>query len=401
MIIVQLALRSLWNRRSTVVLTVLGIGVSVALLLGVQSLRQDLRSGFANTITDADLIVGARRGPVNLLLHSVFHLGDATAEVSWDTYRKVAAHPQVAWTIPLALGDSHRGFRVVGTNADYFEHYRYGAQRTLVVAQGRRFAAPFEAVLGAEVARSLGYRPGQSLVLSHGLGEGGLADHDAQPVVVVGILRRTGTPVDRSVHVPLQALQAAHGTAGIAPAPESVTAFIVGLRDRVAAFQIQRDINTWRGEALLAILPGVTLQQLWELVGSVETALSVVSAFVVFAGLLGMVTALLASLNERRREMALLRAIGARPWQVAGLLMSEAGLVGLAGVVAGLGLLRIGLWIGAPWLEQRFGVALQGTTGGMELGLALAVVIAAALAGALPAWRAYRNTLADGLSLRV
>ena len=401
MIIVQLAWRSLWNRRSTVLLTVLGIGVSVALLLGVHSLRQDLRSGFANTITDADLIVGARSGPVNLLLYSVFHLGDATAEVSWETYRKVASHPQVAWTIPLALGDSHRGFRVVGTSDDYFEHYRYGAQRALALAQGRRFSAPFEAVLGAEVARSLGYRLGQSLVLSHGLGEGGLADHDAQPVVVVGILRRTGTPVDRSVHVPLQALQAVHGPAGTASSPESLTAFIVGLRDRVAAFQIQRDINTWRGEALLAVLPGVTLQQLWELVGSVETALSVVSAFVVFAGLLGMVTALLASLNERRREMALLRAIGARPWQVALLLMSEAGLVGLAGVVAGLGLLRIGLWVGAPWLEDRFGVALQGGTGGLAWALALAVVLAAVLAGALPAWRAYRNSLADGLSLRV
>lgn len=402
MIILRLAALSLWNRRSTVLLTVLGIAVSVALLLGVNAVRNDLRTGFANTISNADLIVGARSGPVNLLLYSVFHLGDATADVSWQTYRKVAAHPQVAWTIPLALGDSHRGFRVLGTTTDYFAHYNYGQQRALAFAQGGAFAGVYEAVLGAEVARSLGYTLGQSLVLSHGLGEGGITRHEGQPVVVVGILRRTGTPVDRSVHVTLQAIEAMHGAQGANLEPDSITAFVVGLRDRVAAFQIQRDINAWRGEALLAIMPGVTLQQLWQVVGLVETALYVVAAFVVFAGLLGLLTALLTSLNERRREMAILRSVGARPVHVALLLMSEAGLTGLAGVLAGIGLLHGGLWVSAPLLEQRFGIALVGAGAGwVELWLAVGVVVASMLIGAVPAWRAYRNTLADGLTLRV
>lgn len=402
MIILRLALLSLWNRRGTVLLTVLGIAVSVALLLGVNTVRNDLRTGFANTISDADLIVGARSGPVNLLLYSVFHLGDATADVSWQTYSKVAAHPQVAWTIPLALGDSHRDFRVLGTTGDYFAHYKYGQQRSLAFAAGRGFNGAAETVLGAEVARALGYQLGQSLVLSHGLGEGDITRHEGQPVVVVGILRRTGTPVDRTVHVTLQAIEAMHAGPGASLEPESITAFVVGLRDRVAAFQIQRDINAWRGEALLAIMPGVTLQQLWQVVGLVEIALYVVAGFVVFAGLLGLLTALLTSLNERRREMAILRSVGARPAHIAVLLMSEAGLTGFAGVLVGIGLLHGGLWFAAPLLEQRFGIALAGEgVGTVELALAVAVVLASVLIGAVPAWRAYRNTLADGLTLRV
>lgn len=402
MIILRLALLSLWNRRGTVLLTVLGIAVSVALLLGVNTVRNDLRTGFANTISDADLIVGARSGPVNLLLYSVFHLGDATADVSWQTYSKVAAHPQVAWTIPLALGDSHRDFRVLGTTGDYFAHYKYGQQRSLAFAAGRAFDGASEAVLGAEVARELGYKLGQSLVLSHGLGEGDITRHEGHPVVVVGMLRRTGTPVDRTVHVTLQAIEAMHAGPGASLEPESITAFVVGLRDRVAAFQIQRDINAWRGEALLAIMPGVTLQQLWQVVGLVETALYVVAGFVVFAGLLGLLTALLTSLNERRREMAILRSVGARPAHIAVLLMSEAGLTGFAGVLLGIGLLHGGLWFAAPLLEQRFGIALAGEgVGTVELALAVAVVLASVLIGAVPAWRAYRNTLADGLTLRV
>ena len=402
MIILRLSWLSLWNRRGTVLLTALGIAVSVMLLAGVNKIRSDMRTGFANTISDADLIVGARSGPVNLLLYSVFRLGDATANVSWTTYRKVAAHPQVAWTNPLALGDSHRGYRVLGTSEDYFAHYRYAGDRQLVMAQGRAFTDESEAVLGAEVADTLGYQTGQAITLSHGVGEGSFNEHAANPVHVVGILKRTGTPADRTVHVSLQTLEAMHDAVGADLTPESLTAFIVGLRDRTATFQIQRDINEYRGEALLAILPGVALQQLWEVAGVAESALLVVAAFVVFAGLLGLLTALLTSLNERRREMAILRSVGARPSQVFVLLMSEAALIGLIGAVLGLAALHGGLAVAAGWLESRFGVYLLGNgLTSFELNLAGAVVLASLCVGAIPGWRAYRHTLADGLTLRI
>ena len=134
--IVHLTWRSVLNRRLTVALTVLSVALSVALLLGVERLRTNARDSFANTIAGTDLVIGARSGPVQLLLYSVFRIGNATNNVSWKSLQAVAAHPQVAWVVPLSLGDSHRGFRVLGTEPGYFERYRYGRGRGLAFRDG-------------------------------------------------------------------------------------------------------------------------------------------------------------------------------------------------------------------------------------------------------------------------
>ncbi|HRX89662.1 MAG TPA: hypothetical protein P5528_09475, partial [Steroidobacteraceae bacterium] len=147
--ILTLAWRSLWNRRTTALLTIFAIAVSVALLLGVQKMRTAARDGFANTVSGVDLIVGSRSGPLNLLLYSVFRVGDATANVTWPSYQLVARHPDVAWTIPISLGDSHQGFRVLGTTTDYFEHYRFAGDRQMTFTAGKPFADLYDVVLGA------------------------------------------------------------------------------------------------------------------------------------------------------------------------------------------------------------------------------------------------------------
>lgn len=416
----SLALRSLLNRRTTALLTVFAIAISVALLLGVQKLRVAAKDSFANTVSGVDLIVGARSGPINLLLYSVFRVGDATANVSWETYQKIARHPDVAWTIPLSLGDSHRGYRVLGTSADYFRHYRYAGQRELAFAAGRPFSDLYDAVLGADVARQLGYRLGQEIVIAHGLGAVSFAKHDDKPFRIVGILARTGTPVDRTVHVSLEAITAIHidwqsGTQALPGqrvsadearaldlTPDSITAFMVGMRSKVMTFTMQRAINEYRLEPLIAIIPGVALSQLWQLVGIADTALMVVAAFVVLAGLLGMLTAILTSLNERRREMAILRSVGARARHVFSLLVLEAGLLAAAGVGLGVALTYGLIAAARPLLADRYGIFVQITgLNGYDLALLGAIVAAALLMGSLPAWRAYRNTLSDGLTIRV
>ena len=418
--VLNLALKSLWNRRTTALLTISAIAVSVALLLGVQKLRTAAREGFANTVSGVDLIVGARSGPLNLLLYSVFRVGDATANVSWASYQKIARHPDVAWTIPISLGDSHRGFRVMGTDHSYFEHYRFGGTRELRFESGGPFHDLYDAVLGADVARTLGYRLGDSIVIAHGVGNVSFAEHKDKPFRIAGILAPTGTPVDRTVHVSLEAITAIHidWQSGMqAPegfrvsadearlrdlTPDSITAFLVGMRSRVMTFTMQRAINDYRQEPLLAILPGVALSQLWELVGIADTALMVIAAFVVLAGLLGMLTAILTSLNERRREMAVLRAVGARPRHIFALLVAEAGLLASVGVAAGVCLTYLLLLAGRPLLERRFGIFV-GVSGlsALDLEILGTVVLAALLMGVLPALRAYRNTLSDGLQIRV
>lgn len=417
--ILGLAGRSLWNRRATALLTIFSIAVSITLLLGVERVRSEARASFANTISGTDLIVGARSGDLNLLLYSVFRIGNATNNVNWSTYQEIAARREVAWAIPISLGDSHRGFRVMGTSADYFAHYRFARGRGLEFSAGVPFGDVFDAVIGADVAHQLGYEVGEQVVLAHGLGATSFMQHDDKPFVITGILQKTGTPLDRTVHVSLEGIEAIHadwqsGTrirgAELTPeqvraadlTPKTITAFLLGLKSRATAFRLQRSINEYPAEPLSAVLPGVALQQLWDLVGVVEIALLTVSGFVALGGLLGMLTAILTSLNERRREMAILRSVGARPWQIFALLVSEAGLLAGLGVALGTATLYLLLALGAPLIEARFGIFVElGLPGAFDLAVGAIVVGAALLMGLLPAWRAYRNALADGLTIRI
>lgn len=416
--ILRLAVRSLLNRRLTAGLTVFGIAVSVTLLLGVETLRTEARNSFASTISGADLIVGARSGSIQLLLYSVFRIGNATNNISWQSYRAIAARPDVEWTIPLSLGDSHRGFRVLGTDQGYFRHYRYARGRALAFAEGKPFDDVFDAVLGAQVARSLGYRLGDPIVIAHGLGQEGFSRHDDKPFRVAGILEPTGTPIDRTVHVSLAGIEAIHidwQGGGLVPGlsvtadavremplrPQAITAFVVGLKSRLAIFSVQRAVNEYRREPLLAILPGVALQELWDLMGTAEAALAMISVAVVAAGLLGMLTALVSTLNERRREIAILRSVGARPAHVFGLLLAEALLLTVAGAVAGLALLYAVLLAARPLVEASYGLFLRiGPPDGWTLAILGAVVVAGLAAGTVPAVLAYRRSLADGMMVR-
>ena len=417
--LLMLAAQSLWNRRLTSALVVLSIALSVALLLGVERLHTQTRTSFANTLSGTDLIVGARGSPINLLLYSVFRMGDPTNNVRWSSYQAIAADPLVAWTVPLSLGDSHRGFRVLGTTPAYFQHYRYGRSQPLRLAEGRPFAEVFDAVLGAEVADRLGYRLGQSVIIAHGAAEVSFALHDDKPFQVVGILARTGTPVDATVHIRLDGMEAIHADwRGGAPmpgmrlsaeqvrqldlTPKTITAVLVGLQSRTTVFRVQRQINEFPAEPLLAILPGLTLQQLWTVLALAENALLVISGLAVLVSFTVMLTALLTGLNERRREMAILRAVGAGPGHIFALMLGESLTLALSGALLGVLLLQAGLLLAGPLLEARLGLVIAGwPPSPHELILLAAVIGGGLLAGLIPAWRAYRYSLADGMTLRI
>ena len=398
----RLALCSLRNRWTTATLVVATIAVSVALLLGVQMIRKAGKESFETALSGTDLLVGARTGDVNLLLLAVFRIGDATANVSWNSYRKIASHPDVAWTVPISLGDMHRGFRVLGTTSEYFVHYRYNDGRTIRFTAGGPFDGPGDAVIGADVAQALHYRSGDTITISHGTGAASFVQHDDHPLRIAGVLARTGTPVDRAVHVSLEAIATIHAEgASQQPAPDSITAFLVGMRSKAMTLTMQRAINTYRAEPLTAIIPGVTLGTLWKLVGTADRALTIISGFVVVAGLLGMMASILAGLNERRREMAILRAIGARPHHVFGLLVAEAGLLVSAGVLFGA-VLGLGVLAAAkPIIAARFGIEIALRAPGItELWMLAAIVMAGLTTGLVPAARAYFNSLGDGLQLK-
>jgi putative ABC transport system permease protein len=403
MIIFRLALRSLVNRWLTATLTMLAIAVSVMLLLGVEKVRTGARQSFADTISGTDLIVGARSGALNLLLYSVFRVANA---------------PDIDWIVPISLGDSHHGFRVMGTTGEYFQRYLYRRTHRLEFARGKSFADLFDTVLGADVAAQLGYNVGDRMVVAHGLGSIGFLEHDDKPFQVSGILAKTGTPVDRTVHVSLEAIEAIHvdwQSGARIPGqnisaddvrrmnlqPKAVTAALIGLKSKLAIFGLQRAINEYRAEPLSAILPGSTLQELWGLLGTAETALAAVSAMVVLTALLGMVTMILTTLNERRREMAILRSVGARPATVLGLLVAEAALLVMVGAGLGIVLLYAALAGLQPYIDRVYGlhIGIEALKPSEWKSLG-GVVLAGLLGGLLPALRAYRLSLADGMTVR-
>ena len=418
MIILRLALRSLANRWLAALLTILSIALSVMLLLGVEKVRTGARQSFADTISGTDLIVGARSGSLNLLLYSVFRIGNATNNITWKTYQDIAGRPEIDWIVPISLGDSHRGFRVMGTTPDYFRLYRYRHGKALAFASGGPFADLFDAVIGADVATELGYKTGDKIVVAHGLGSVSFLEHDDKPFHVSGILAKTGTPVDRTVHVSLAAIEAIHvdwqsgaripGQSISADEvrqmnlePKAITAAFIGLKSKLAAFRLQRAINEYPEEPLSAILPGAALQELWGLVGTAETALSAVSGMVVVTALLGMVTMILTTLNERRREMAILRSVGARPMTILSLLVTEAGVLTFLGVVLGTVLLYGALLLLQPFIDRTYGLHLAvDPPSADQLTILGAIVVAGFVAGLLPALRAYRLSLADGMTVR-
>jgi putative ABC transport system permease protein len=419
----RLAIRSAWNRRGTLALIFASIALSTALLWTLEGLRRDLRHSFSQAVSGTDLIIGPRAGAVQLMLYAVFRVGGATHNISMDSVRAVAAHRAVAWTVPISLGDSYRGHPVLGTTTAYFEHFAYGDRQALELASGRPFSGTldglYEAVLGAQVAEHLGHRLGDRITLSHGLVAAPGSEHADKAFTVVGILQRTGTPVDRTVHVSLQALEALHldwvGGApmpGLRIAPEDarkfdlepkqVTAALVGLKSRAAVFAVQRSVSQHTGEPLMGVMPGVALDELWEAVGVGERALRAVSALVAVVSLAGLVATVLAGLNERRRELAVLRAMGAGPRDVLWLLMLEGAVVTAAGAVLGVLVALVGQALAGPWLQQHAGVLLQwGSPALTQWAVLGAVLVAGMLASLLPAWRAYRLSLADGLSPRL
>ena len=417
LVLLRLAFFSLKSRKVTTSLTVFSIALSVLLLVGVDRIRQGAQEGFSGTLSQTDLVVGARGGSLPLLLYAVFHIGTPANDLSYASYEHFRDHPAVQWTIPFSMGDSHHGYRVIATDANFYEHYRYHRDHSIDFADGTRPEAIFDAAMGSEVAERLGYHVGSKIVLSHGLESVSILKHADKPFTVVGILAHTATPVDRAIYITLYGEEALHidWADGTPPAlgkeiPASkihkedlhikdISAFLVRTRSRVDTLLLQREINTYRDEPLTAIIPALTLQELWSLLGYADVALSLVSGAVLVVGLLAMLIALYTALNERRREVAVLRAIGFQARQIFALFVLESTLISALGVALGLAAAYALLWLARTPVEAHFGIplAMVGFSSRVSL-YACMVVLAGALLGCVPAIRAYRNGLIDGLN---
>jgi putative ABC transport system permease protein len=453
----NLAKQSLLSRKTSVLITVVALTISFAMLFAVEHIRTQAKQSFQRTVSGVDLIVAARSSQINVLLSSVFGVGANANGITLDTYSKWASDKRVAWTIPMALGDSHKGFAVVGTDNRYFEHYRYANKRSLDFIEGDKLAFAYDIVIGADVAETLRYRKGDSITLSHGLGEVSFSHHHDFPFYISGVIAKTGTPVDRSLYVHLSALenihvkphasafsalsrtqtptsieskqysndhvedkhdehghddheghehdhsddhhhakrkQAPRSTQSIDSLPQAtqISSFMLGLNSRIGVLTMQRDINQDKTEALSAIIPGVALAELWNLLGSVENLLLLISSLMLISALFGLATMMLASLRERSAEFAVLRIMGAQPRFIFSLIQLEVLSIVLLSQVVAMALLNTTLWLLGDWLSSEFSISLTGSIFNTQMVLVVLLTLLASFTlGLLPAMQAYRK----------
>jgi putative ABC transport system permease protein len=412
-----LSIKSLRSRKFISFLCVLSIALSLSLFLLVEKMRSGIEEGFTNTISNADLIVGARSGPLQLLLYTVFHLGSPTNNIRYSSYQEFSKIPIVDWTIPISLGDSYKGHRVVATDNSFFKHYQFHGDRNIEMDDGKWSDGVFDVVLGALVARKLNHKLGDQVILSHGISESAVLEHDKSPFKVVGIMKSTGTPLDKSIFISLHGMEAVHvGWESGVPDDEEIdyseltkdklkitqiTSFILRSKNRIALLGLRRQISLFEGEPLMAIIPALTLTELWSLLDQLEKAFLGISFFVVLIGFLSVLISLYMSLNERQREMAILRSIGVSASKITGLLITEATFLSVIGCLTGFLFQYIFLWVLNPILESNYSIFIPINAPTLRDAIVILFFMGLGpISGLIPAIKAYKTSLHNGLLIR-
>jgi putative ABC transport system permease protein len=390
----------LWSRPLAAALNLLLLSLGLASITLVLLVNHQIQQAFARDLAGIDVVVGAKGSPLQLILSGVFQIDTPTGNVSLADVQTLQANPQVAKLIPISMGDSFKGYRIIGTTPDYLSHYAG------VMASGALWQAPMQAVLGAKVARDTGLRVGDSFVGSHGLGGGGHA-HGQTPYTVTGVLAPSGSVMDRliltatesvwRVHEKDTALDAADQK--ILEEEREVTLALIQYRSPLAAVTFPRFINT--STNMQAASPALEVSRLLGLIGIGADVLRAFAGVLLLTAGLSVFIALWSAVRERRADLALLRMLGAAPRQLAALLWCEALWLALLATLLGLALGQGVAALLAVALDVDKSISLAALNWPVDLlavpALALGVAAASAL---LPTWEAYRVSVFELLQSR-
>ena len=438
MTVLGIAWRSLRHRLLSTVLTIVGIALATALVAFVFRVRDASKRAFDDAAVGYDVVIGGiQTSALTSVLSTVFHVDQPIDTVPIEALTALRADKRVKYAVPYAVGDTYKGFRVVGTTPDLFDAIT-DAERTPLrqrIAKGGRViggGAEFEAVLGSLVASRTGLRLGSRFTVSHGLEEGG--HHHDEEWAVVGILEPTGTPNDRALFITLESFFHVKGhegpqhaaeppagmdagmDAGMAPGMEgapgdggadhdadhdeeskawAVSSIVVRLGSPAFKYQFVADMNARRD--LKAALPSTEIARLFRTVDKVDLLLRAVAALVVLVSALGILVGLYNTMEGRRREIAILRSLGARPVHVFSVVILEAVLMCVLGGIAGIALGHAGVAVASPMLLEEIGVRVGPAVGGFDVSLLVGLAVIGLLAGLVPAWTALRTPVAKNL----
>ena len=413
---ISLAFASMRARLLPIVLVILALTSSMALLLAVDRIKVATQNGFNQSLSGVDLVLGPRGSGIELMLYTVFHLGKPTNNITTETLKDITQNPKIDWAVPIALGDSHREFRVIATSSEYFQRIKFGGDQSLQFRDGVAFRELNQVVIGSAVADALGYTVGTPMFVTHGSGSLGEL-HDDFAFNVSGILAPTGTPTDQAIFVSLEGYELIHlgwtnGSQAISLKnidvqqipkerlyPKTITAAYLGLSSKLGLFQVARSINEYSEEAVSAIIPGVALAELWSIVGSVDSVFKLLNWLIIGISIIAMMTMTMTALESRMREMTILRALGATPLHLSSMILAEIALISGFSVLLAIGLVRVLTWVSVDLLSEWAGIRIEliwiTTNELLILGL---IVLAGLIASLIPAGMVYKRSLHRGFS---
>ncbi len=394
----RIVLKSLRQHALSTIITALSIALAGGLLMSVWSVKEQAQRTFTQMDGGFDAVLGARSSKLQLVLNAIFHLEASPANIAWSDYLDVQKNPSVALAVPIAMGDNYRGYRIVGTLPELFTKSEFAPGRHYAIEPGGRFFDPSlrEAVVGSFAARKLQLKPGDTFHPYHGLTFNEKEEH-AETYVVVGILKPSNTPADRVLWIPLEGVQKMSGHA--AETVSDLSAVLVKLRTPIAGRTLEMFYNKQGARLTFAWPIGATMAELLNKISWVDQVLALVAYLVAFVAAGSILASIYNSMNERRRQIALLRALGARRITIFGTVVWEAVAIAALGMVIAFLVYGVILTTVAAVIRAQTGVVLDPLAWNPVLVWApLGMIALSALAGIVPALKAYRTDVAEHLA---
>lgn len=406
----------LWNRKLTTILTILSVALGVGLIYSVLTLREETRKRFEEEGHAFDIVVGAKGSPLQLVLSALYFMDVPTGNIAFSDYEAIKKNEDVAAAFPICMGDTYRGFRIVGTTRELFDYTWISAstgetRQPFRFADGRPFEKPMEAVLGSAVARAEDLKVGDTFIGSHGfieLPEGLNDEHSKFPYTVVGILAPSGSPNDRAVFCSVDSVWNVHAHHGEGEhkeeergheASSEVTAILIALQSPSLRFQFVESIND--SFNAMATIPIQQVANLYaNILGTAKSVLLAVGYLVVAISAISVLIGLYLSIFQRKRDLAVMRALGASAHEIVSSVLIEAFLVTVLGIGAGWIIGNGVCWAIGQYLERRYGltVGIFGWLTSEETAAFAVIALVGFVAGMLPAWQAYRTDVARDLA---
>ncbi len=413
----SLLLKSMRSRIIPTSLVTISLMASMVLLLSIERIQQGTEEGFNQSISGVDAIIGPRSSSLELVLYTVFHLGRPTNNITTKTINDVKQRSDISWLVPIALGDSHRGYRVIATEPNYFQHIRYGNNQPLTFSKGAPFTELSEATLGSDVAEKLNYSVGSEIQITHGSIESIGSKHDDFSFTVTGVLNKTGTPIDQAIFLDLKGYELLHlgwksgkkvfslediDLSSLPPDalnPKTVTAAFVGLKSKLTIFNFSKNIREYTEEAISAVIPGIALSELWSIVGLVDKGFQLLSWIIIAISLIAMVTLIIASLDNRKQEMTIYRANGASPKFLAAMVICESLVIGLVAIIGAIILVTAVTYFATSQLNLALGISPSFKWISLdEIKVFGIILLSGVLSSLIPAAMVFRKNLHQALS---